>query len=74
MSNVTVKRSGNNLQGFIDFPGGMGTFGSFLAGRECAARDDRVVPFLKLSTAKAWGPFKNGEASHITYHTPYPYP
>ena len=28
--------------------------------------------FLKLSTAQAWGAFKNGEASHIIF--PYPTP
>ena len=29
---------------------------------------------MKLSTAQAWGPFKNGEASHIIYPTPTPTP
>ena len=40
------------------------------SGRGIDPRLLRLPGFVKLSTAQAWGPFQNGEASHIIL---YPY-
>ena len=38
-----------------------------------SSRNDTAT-CMELSTAQAWGPFENGEASHIIYPTPTPTP